>query len=622
MYEYYRLIYGDAKRSLSKFIGCEIFFLILGAAIFGPVVAWIVSQLIGLSGRGAISNVEIAQFLLSPLGCLTLISFVTLSWLILSLGHAGLLMIQVGQLNVQPQSLPQTVMTVVKRAPRLTKLAFIYVVIFLAVAAPFLIVAGLTYQWLLSEFDINYYLAAKPPEFLLALLIGAILVIGLAVAWSFVFARTIYALPECMLNSQLPVAAIKRSFQMTRKRHWKIFGLIIRWFLLASLVSGLVVVVIQPIEYLALRAAGNSFAIVAVTIGLMLTLNFLGGLVATLFGTITQSLLIGRLYWSHLSEETQAPVQTEDSIEFPGLVSLDPDEVSIKSFAQWMTVKRTVVIAMGLLIVSSLGFSLLLLSTVSFEDRVEVTAHRGSSKAAPENTLSAIRQAIADGADFAEIDVQETADGVIIVMHDSDLMRIAGQRLNIWDTTFADLQKFDAGRWFDESFAGERVPSLQQVIEICKGQIKLNIELKFNGHDEELVKRTLDVIKQNDFQSQCIISSLDHQSLHEVASIEPGIKVGAIVGASIGDVAKLPVDFIAINKSEVDRSLVRRVHNRGMQLHVWTVNDEETMSDMIDLGVDNLLTDEPLKLIDLLEQRLSLTGTERLLLAFRELVAN
>lgn len=622
MPEFYRLIYRDGKESLSKLVGCEVFFLILGAAIFGPVVAWIVSQLIGLSGQAAISNVEIAQFLFSPLGWLTSILFVTLSWLILSLGHAGLLMIQVGQLNEQPQSLPQTVLTVAKRAPRLTKLAFIYVVIFLAVAAPFLIVAGLTYQWLLSEFDINYYLSAKPPEFLLAMLIGAILAIGLAVAWSFVFARTIYALPECMLNLQLPVAAIKRSFQMARKRHWKIFGLIVRWFLLASLVSGVVAVVIQPIEYLALRAAGDSLAVVAVMIGLLLTLNFLGGLLATLFGTITQSLLIGRLYWSHLSEEKPTPAQTENSIEFPGLVSLDGDEFSIKSFVQWMTVKRTLIVATALLIVSSLGFSLFLLSTVSFKDQVEVTAHRGSSKEAPENTLSAIRQAISDGADFAEIDVQETADGVVIVMHDSDFMRIAGQRLNIWDTTFADLQKFDAGAWFDESFAGERVPSLQQVIEICKDQIKLNIELKFNGHDKELVKRTLDVIKQNDFQSQCIISSLNHQSLQEVTSIEPGIQVGAIVGASIGDVAKLPVDFIAINKSEVDRSLVRRVHNRGMQLHVWTVNDEEKMSDMVDLGVDNILTDEPRKLIDVLEQRRALTDSERLLLAFRELVEN
>ena len=81
----------------------------------------------------------------------------------------------------------------------------------------------------------------------------------------------------------------------------------------------------------------------------------------------------------------------------------------------------------------------------------------------------------------------------------------------------------------------------------------------------------LEVIRDNNFQSQCIISSLNHGSLEEVGSIEPGIKVGAIVGASIGDVAALPVDFIAISISEVNRNLVRRVHNRGKQLHVCTV---------------------------------------------------
>ena len=234
--------------------------------------------------------------------------------------------------------------------------------------------------------------------------------------------------------------------------------------------------------------------------------------------------------------------------------------------------------------------------------------------------LSAIRQAIADSADYAEIDVQETADGVVIVMHDADFMRIAGKQQNIWDTTYKELKKIDAGRWFHESFAGQRVPTLQEVIDVSRGKIKLNIELKFNGYAEKLVKRTLDVVEQNDFESQCVISSLNHQSLNDIRSTDSEIRVGAIVGASIGDLSKLESDFIAIHVGQVDRAIVRSLHRQGKEIHVWTVNNVEKMSDMIDLGVDNIMTDEPKKLLDVLDGRRQLSDTERLLLAFRKLI--
>ena len=598
-------ILGEFKKQWVRFLGCEIIFKIFSLAILGPVIAWIVFQLIALSGHAAISNVDIASFILSPLGWVTVVVFAGMGWAITLLGQSGLILIQIGHLNGHPQPVLQATLSTLRRSLPVFQLAIFFVAIFLVLAIPFLVLAFATYRWLLSDSDINYYLQEQPPEFWLALFLGGILVVGFSIVGSFFYARTLFALPECILNLRPPMAALKRSYELTRNHAWLIFRCLVIWMLISSLVFAIAMVAVQGIELLALQAAGESFTTLAIVIGLLLTLNFVVTTAATIFGSITLALLIGGLYWKlginslSLDDPSSKLVQHE----FPGIVSAksnpDPERATP---ATRLTFRRVIFPTLVLVSLTSFGFCWLLLSNVKFEDDLKVTAHRGSSKEAPENTLSAVRQAIEDGADYAEINVQETSDGIIVVMHDADFMRIAGQKQNIWDTTYAELSEIDAGRWFHESFAGERVPTLKQTIDLARGKIKLNIELKFNGHDQQLVARTMDVVLQNDFVSNCVVSSLNHESLLKVSDIAPAIKTGAIVGAAIGDLSQLNSNFIAISVGQVDRELIRRLHRQGKEVHVWTVNDITTMSDMIDLDVDNILTDEPKKLIRLLSR--------------------
>ena len=111
--------------------------------------------------------------------------------------------------------------------------------------------------------------------------------------------------------------------------------------------------------------------------------------------------------------------------------------------------------------------------SVRLEDDVAIMAHRGSSSAAPENTMAAFRQAIADGADWIELDVQETADGEVVVLHDSDFMKLAGNKLKIWDATMDDLKNIDVGSRFAPQFKEERVPTLGEVLDESKGKIRI-----------------------------------------------------------------------------------------------------------------------------------------------------
>ena len=251
---------------------------------------------------------------------------------------------------------------------------------------------------------------------------------------------------------------------------------------------------------------------------------------------------------------------------------------------------------------------------------VEITAHRGSSRYAPENTLSALYQAISDGADYAEIDAQETADGVVVLLHDTDLMRIAGLSTKIWEAKFDDLRRVDAGSWFSPEFAGEQIPTLEEALLVAGRRIGLNIEIKFNGHDQQLAERVVELIRKAGYTSHCVISSLNQQGLARVRELAPEIRIGQIVTVAVGDVTKLDVDFLSMNQDQVTAAQVRINRRAGLATHVWTINDPDDMATMLDYGVDNIITDEPTTLRALVNERATRSDAELPLLALgREL---
>jgi glycerophosphoryl diester phosphodiesterase len=250
---------------------------------------------------------------------------------------------------------------------------------------------------------------------------------------------------------------------------------------------------------------------------------------------------------------------------------------------------------------------------------VEITAHRGASIAAPENSMAAFRRALEAGATYAELDVQRTADGRLIVVHDGDLMRLGDDPRKVKDLTVAELQGVDIGRKYDAGFAGEVPPTLEQVIALARGRMKLNVELKYNVPDPGLAGAVVDLLRREDFLDQAVITSLDYAALREVERIEPGLRTGHIVTAAVGSVVRTEADFLSLNAARATTSLVRQAHAAGKEVHVWTVNTPEVMLRMIERGVDNVITDDPAMLVRVLESRRSLSVPELLGLRLRVL---
>lgn len=168
----------------------------------------------------------------------------------------------------------------------------------------------------------------------------------------------------------------------------------------------------------------------------------------------------------------------------------------------------------------------------------EIIAHRGASFDVPENTLAAVEEAIRQGAEWVEVDVQETREGEIVVIHDSDLMKVGGSALTLWRATLSELQGVDIGSRFDAKFSAEREPTLQQLLETCRGRIGVNIELKYYGQEARFEERVVSIVEAMNMQDEVVAMSLNYAGVQKLRSLRPSWRVGLLSSVAIGDLTQ------------------------------------------------------------------------------------
>lgn len=225
---------------------------------------------------------------------------------------------------------------------------------------------------------------------------------------------------------------------------------------------------------------------------------------------------------------------------------------------------------------------------------VEVTAHRGYSSVYPENTIPAFKGAIEVGADWAELDVQQTSDGEVIVMHDSSLKRTTGLDKEVWQVTWDEIKNLDNGSWFDKKYQAVRIPTLEEVLKVCRGKIRLNIEIKPSGHDKNLEESVAKLLKEYHMRDSCVVSSLKYESLQKVKEADDSIETVYITSVSYGNFTNLEyADGYSVESTMLTQSFVSKAQKAGKQVYVWTVNSEDQLEKVVGMGIDNVITDDP-----------------------------
>lgn len=224
--------------------------------------------------------------------------------------------------------------------------------------------------------------------------------------------------------------------------------------------------------------------------------------------------------------------------------------------------------------------------------KVDIFAHRGDHRKAPENTIPAFEEAIKNGADGIELDVTQSRDGELIVVHDDNLARIAGVDQNVWDLTFDEIQQIDVGVSSGSGYAGTRIPSLRQVLELCNGKTRLYIELKYNGHETpDFVERVLQMIEDEKMEKECLVASFHYEFVEQVKALNPKITSGLIFyeeGTSWNQYST--ADLFSVHYEILTDEMVKEMHEAGKGVYVWTVDREEEAQRCIEWGVDCIVT--------------------------------
>lgn len=244
-------------------------------------------------------------------------------------------------------------------------------------------------------------------------------------------------------------------------------------------------------------------------------------------------------------------------------------------------------------------------SQTESENMVTVIAHRGASGVAPENTMAAFQRALDIGADGIELDCQLSMDGQLIVFHDSTPDRTAGAPGFIKDMTAAQLQELDAGSWFDDRFASERIPLLADVLELVRDRCRLNIEIKnlpfrYDGIEAAVVE----LIAATRFPvDDVIISSFDHGSLQTVAALQPRLPLAPLFAHYPTSFAAMPGDIVHPHWGVINADFVAEAQAAGKTINVWTANEPDQWEYLVTHGVNGIITDHPDKLRAWLSER-------------------
>jgi glycerophosphoryl diester phosphodiesterase len=225
------------------------------------------------------------------------------------------------------------------------------------------------------------------------------------------------------------------------------------------------------------------------------------------------------------------------------------------------------------------------------EGDILIIGHRGASAIAPPNTLKAFEKAIELKADYSEFDVHITKDGEIVIIHDSDTFNTTGVKGLIKEMTLDQIKSLDAGE-------GEKIPTLQELINIARNKMGLQIEIKATN----LLDNLLEILKEEDLVNASIVSSFMLSEVQKLKLLNPDVKVGLLTPMElirpsqfkrrIMQIAKH--DFYSIHPyyTRTNKEIVDFAHKQNLKVIVWTVNSRRAMKKLIEIGVDGIITDD------------------------------
>ena len=604
--EKWKSIFRILKKSWRPLFEFELLYKLLAVTVFTPLFSLTFQGIMEVTGYAYLTADNVIEFLTNPLTILlNCVFLLLLAYYVLFDISAILYAVDQGRNNQETDVLRMFTaagkisLRVFK--PRNWPLALIALLLL-----PFLnigVISGYVSTIAIPEAVLESL--SQRQGLLVALFVVGVLLVWMLLRWAYVFHY--FVLEGCPLTK-----AAKRSVRLGKgHRLWDfmaLFSLELGFALLFALFTMLLIACIVLVgklleSFTLLGAVATS--VVWVAIGILF-------LIFTVLSVPLGFCCISVLYYHHKGEKQEALVL--QNLPQVGRAHKRP------RYFRWVEAG----VALALVLCCSVYVYQIAKGEANFNIEyvrmTEVTAHRGASVAYPENTMAAFEGAVELGADWIELDVQQTLDRQIVVMHDTNLRRTTGVNRNVWEMNYADIAKLDAGSWFSPEFAGETIPLLSKVLEYAQeNDMRLNIELKPSGHEFGFEESVVALVREYDFADRCVITSQNYKVLERVKAYDPEIKTVYVMSVAYGNLLKLKAaDAFSIKSINITSDMVSRLHDGEKEVYAWTVNTGGSIDKMIRLNVDNVITDN----ITLAKERVFANKTSNLIQEYIDFLEN
>lgn len=569
----------DFRASYPKLLIFEYLFMLATSAVLVPAVTYIFNQVLGVIGSGSLINGELYRLGLSWESVLGLLAIGLVVSFAIFIELCVLVIIIQQHYFGKEVAIADALLTTLRRTPRLLSFGAVQLFVLLSVLIPF--VDSPLSRSFFALFNVPILLQNKVLNIPVATAAVYVLILLGAI---YLVLRWIFVLHYIVLEGKTIGAAVRSSQTLTRGHRLKLLAALL---LLNAAVVGAGFAAISSLSYLPSWLNRNMLK--AFTDHYSLTLSAVLTYLFTLMIMPANLILLTRLFYLF---ESRRGIRPRDRLRLyrSALGRLEQRFANaLRRYPRKRLLHASVAVvyvALALFVGFRANDNL-----VYAKWSVVVSAHRGDTENAPENSLAAVRGAIEKGLHAVELDVQLTKDGVAVLNHDATLYRMAGTTDRVSDLTFAEIGRLSIGQ--DAEGEPLPIPTLGEVLDEAKGRIRLLLDLKPYGSGKALAQEVVRLVQAYDMEKDVYIQSFDGDSLRQVRALAPDIRIGQIMYFALGNLSTLDVDFYTVEQVMATESFVGRAHKAGREVWVWTVNGKRNLKEVMKLRVDGIITDTP-----------------------------
>ncbi|MBF2626621.1 glycerophosphoryl diester phosphodiesterase membrane domain-containing protein [Listeria marthii] len=539
---------------------------ILQAFVIGPFIYYFFFFILRVIGVPGITDANLGEVFSSPVAVVMLLILALLILLFVYYELGFFIMMAIYQLRGENYTVFKIIQRLNVKAKYFLSYQAIYFLLYFFLLLP---IAGLSLPITITE---NLYLPHFITDELMKTTMGTWLY-AIAIALIFyISARLVFALPYFIEDKSLKISgAIRKSWKYPQKQ---LFSMLLKWVLIiiaiGFLVSIIATIIMLPLLLVEKITPGIAVLLAGVTLTILQVIGFF---VAGIFQGIIAQLLVKNAF------------------------DLDGQSDSVAR-SQFPHKKRFIIAGIIVFLIFS-SFNIYAVNATLYEPNTKIIAHRGDTMNAVENTVEAIESAAKAGADYSEIDIQETKDHQFVVFHDMTLRRLAGSSKRVADMTLKELQqtKVTSGDY------SSHIASFDEIIQTAKkNKIDLLVEVKLHGGESsDMVERLVALLKKEKVTDKYLVQSVNQPVMEKIEQADPTLKTGIILALNIGNLPKTSADFIVLEDFSINKRLLTQAKQNNKMVFVWTVNKEKLMQMYLRKNVDGIITNYPKKAIELRE---------------------